>query len=149
MNKNYVFFNSNKKLLYVYICCARPNGRTVRHIIFIIESQGRLYFTCPHLSWSASKTVTSLPLLVAIDCVEIDYRLTEQRKRYHRSENHQGCCWGSEWSLLRDFEESIQVVGLDFPGGFNGVCVSTSIWIHEVYGMVYREASETLRVSEL
>ena len=32
MNKNYVFFNSNKKLLHVYICCARPNGRTVRHI---------------------------------------------------------------------------------------------------------------------
>ena len=31
MNKNYVF-NSNKKLLHVYICCARPNGRTVRHI---------------------------------------------------------------------------------------------------------------------
>ena len=33
MNKNFVFFfNSNKKLLHVYICCARPNGRTVRHI---------------------------------------------------------------------------------------------------------------------
>ena len=32
MNKNYVF-NSNKKLLHVYICCARPNGRTVRHMI--------------------------------------------------------------------------------------------------------------------
>ena len=32
MNKNYVF-NSNKKLLHVYICCARPNGRTVRHIM--------------------------------------------------------------------------------------------------------------------
>ena len=31
MNKNYVL-NSNKKLLHVYICCARPNGRTVRHI---------------------------------------------------------------------------------------------------------------------
>ena len=27
-----VFFNSNKKLLHVYICCARPNGRTVRYI---------------------------------------------------------------------------------------------------------------------
>ena len=27
-----VFFNSNKKLLHVYICCARPNGRTVKHI---------------------------------------------------------------------------------------------------------------------
>ena len=34
MNKNYGFFlNSNKKLPYVYICCARPNGCTVRHII--------------------------------------------------------------------------------------------------------------------
>ena len=29
------FLNSNKKLLYVYICCARPNGRTARHIINI------------------------------------------------------------------------------------------------------------------
>ena len=28
MNKNYVF-NLNKLL---YMCCARPNGRTVRHI---------------------------------------------------------------------------------------------------------------------
>ena len=34
MNKNDVFFYSNKKLLHVYICCARPNGRTVRHIIY-------------------------------------------------------------------------------------------------------------------
>ena len=32
MNKNYVL-NSNKNLLHVYICCARPNGRTVRHIM--------------------------------------------------------------------------------------------------------------------
>ena len=34
MNKNYVF-NLNK---LIYICCARPNGRTVGHITFYLDS---------------------------------------------------------------------------------------------------------------
>ena len=38
-NTDYVFFNSNKKLLHVYICCARPNGRTVRHIKYYYTSE--------------------------------------------------------------------------------------------------------------
>ena len=49
------FFNLNKKLLHVYICCARPNGRTVRHIIELdTKTRGRLF------NHSCSKSHTTL-----------------------------------------------------------------------------------------
>ena len=59
MDKNYVF-NSNKKLLHVYICCARPNGRTVRHI-------RKQIFFLPHYNPLTTDTDIMLNIVIAPD----------------------------------------------------------------------------------